>query len=462
MQDFAERNPRSPVSGLSEDPAQQGCETIEDRQQQPVVAPTFALVLLHGRVDGQRSTVLGRAAVQLGREVEGEPHLRLDDPRASRQHAELRWSDIHCAYFVHDLNSRNGVHVNGARISRERLRPGDVLRIGETVFRLAVVDPAAAALAPLQPPFVGRSASLRRTLELTHRLAPSSTPVLVLGATGTGKDLVAQVLHRHSARPGPMIAVNCAALPGHLVESELFGHEKGAFSGADGARAGLFRAAEGGTLFLDEVGELPIEIQAKLLRALDARAIRSVGAVAERPINVRIVAATNRELTDEVIPGRFRADLYARLSESVIRIDPLRDRPEDLEPLWHHLVAELGGCAIELCGDAFEAMALHSWPYNVRELRQLVRTALQRRGSGALTVDDLPAAMRRATPGEAAAARLAIAPSEAPKERQLRRLLEEFHGSVKEVAAFLHKDRKQIYRWLDRHHIDPDAYRPVS
>ena len=262
-----------------------------------------------------------------------------------------------------------------------------------------------------------------------------------------------------------MVPVNCAALPSHLAESELFGHDKGAYSGADCARPGLFRAAHGGTLFLDEVGELPADIQAKLLRALDTGSIRPVGNAGETRVDVHIVAATNRDLAEEVRAGEFRADLFARLGELVVRVDPLRDRPEDLEPLWRHFMAELGGGAVvEPNGVAFEAMALHAWPLNVRELRQLVRSALLvKPEGGVLDVEDLPAAMR---PSRSAADLLDHEPplpllveGDVPDGRQLRHLVEEFEGNVKEVAAFLGKDRKQVYRWLQRHQIDPQAYR---
>jgi DNA-binding NtrC family response regulator len=425
-------------------------------------------VLLFGRVRGNRRRfVLGHDAVQLGREVDPDRDVQLDDHRASRRHAEIVWSDIHRAYWIRDLGSRNGVYLNGTKVARELLKRGDLVRVGEAVFRLAAVEHDASALAPLDPAFVGSSSSLRRSFDHAAKVALSNTPVLILGATGTGKQLVAEVIHRASHRSGPLVTVNCAALPNHLVESELFGHEKGAFSGADAARPGLFRAAQHGTLFLDEAGELASEIQAKLLRVLDARSIRSVGAIAETPVDVRIVAATNRDLSAEVSGGWFRADLYARLSESVVRLDPLCERPEDLEPLWQHFVEQLGhGADLELSGATFEAMALYGWPFNVRELRQLVRSALllKPRG-GVLTMDDLPAAMRRPAPSAADVAEPAprptvlLAAGEIPDERQLRRLVEQFHGNIKEVATFIGKDRKQVYRWLRRHHIDPDAYR---
>jgi len=453
----------TPLQGMSE-----ASTTVEDCGPSLAEEPHHALLLLYGRADVSRRIIaLGTESLHIGRAVDGEHRLRLPDPRASRRHAEIHWSEVHRRHRVRDLGSRNGVILNGTRVTREFLSPGDVLRIGNAVFRIAAAPPDAPQVDTIEPPFVGESQSLRLTIDRALRVAASDVPVLILGPTGTGKELLAEAIHRASGRTGPLTAVNCAALPTDLVESELFGHEKGAFSGADSARRGLFRAAQAGTLFLDEVGELPVDIQAKLLRALDTRSIRPVGAVAEAPVDVRVVAATNRDLTAEVNGRGFRADLYARLAESVVQVDPLRERPEDLEPLWRHFVAEFGdGVTVELSAAAFEAMALHSWPYNVRELRQLVRTALLLKPDGGeLAVEDLPAAMRPAGPDTAArgsacspAARQLV-PGETPNRRQLRQLVEEFQGNVKKLAAFLGKDRKQVYRWLQREKIDPDAYR---
>ncbi len=443
--------------------------TVEDRGSLPAEQPRSALLLLFGRVRGERRSFELRAdPLHLGREVDDEQHVRLEDPRASRRHAEIHWSEIHGRHWIRDLGSRNGVHLNGTRIARELLKSGDVVRIGDTVFRIDAAPPDPSRAGAPEAPLVGRSRLFRLSLDRAVRVAALDAPVLVLGPTGTGKELVAGLIHRASGRSGRFVAVNCAALPAHLVESELFGHERGAFSGADSARPGLFRAAAGGTLFLDEVGELPPDMQAVLLRALDARSIRPVGSAAEVPVDVRVVAATNRDLASEASEGAFRADLYARLAEVVVVLDALRDRPEDIEPLWRHFVAELGqGATLEPSGAAFEAMALHSWPFNVRELRQLVRSALLLEPAGGeLAVDDLPASMRPATPQTGArpaqpacAPAALLAPGEAPSTRQLRRLVEEHNGSVKDIAVFLGKDRKQIYRWLRRDNIDPDAYR---
>jgi sigma-54 dependent transcriptional regulator, acetoin dehydrogenase operon transcriptional activator AcoR len=444
--------------------------TAEELGQTPMEQAEDALLLLLGRLHGGVTTVqLGsESPLLLGRDDARERHVRLDDPRASRQHAEVHWSELHRRHWIKDLGSRNGTFVNGVRVSRATLRRGDLVRLGGTVFRVGPAPAEGAPDDPIAPPFVGASRSLRQTIERATRFAGSDAPVLILGPTGTGKELVAGAIHHRSTRrTGPFVVLNCAALPAHLVESELFGHEKGAFSGADSARLGLFRAARGGTLFLDEVGELPGPIQAKLLRALDVRAIRPLGATAEMVVDTRVVAATNRDLRASVDAGRFRPDLYARLVECVVEVAPLRDRPEDLQPLWRHFVAELGGgVMVELTAAAFEAMALHPWPFNVRELRQLVRHALLVRESGGqLVVDDLPAVMRPprdeiALNGSRAGDRSPLlASGEVPNAQQLRRLAEEFHGNVKDMAAFLGKDRKQVYRWLRRGAIDPAIYR---
>jgi DNA-binding NtrC family response regulator len=445
-----------------------GATTVEDSGRSLGAEPRYGLVLLFGRLSGERRMFeLEKSALRIGREVDGVRDVRLHDSRASRRHAEILWSEVRRRYWIRDLGSRNGVHVNGARVAREVLKPGDVIRTGETVFRFGVAPPETPDLLAIDEPFVGVSRSLASTLERAGRVASSDAPVLVLGPTGTGKEMLVDTIHRASGRRGALVAVNCAALPAHLVESELFGHEKGAFSGADSARAGLFRAAQGGTLFLDEVGELPADAQAKLLRALEAKAVRPVGAAGETPIQVRVVAATNRDLGAEVREGRFRADLFARLAETVVQLDALRDRLEDIDPLWRHFVAKLGqGAAIELSGAAFEAMALHSWPLNVRELRQVVRSAfLTLPGGGVLDAADLPLTMRPTRPEASAveqeptSALASFVCGEVPTSRQLRQLVEEFCGNVKEMAAFLGKDRKQVYRWLQRDQIDPDAYR---
>jgi transcriptional regulator with GAF, ATPase, and Fis domain len=406
---------------------------------------------------------LGGADVVLGRDPAVAHGRMAADAQASWRHAELRWSQEDSRYWLYDLDSSNGTHLNGRRITRAAVASGDIIRCGHTVVQIVdhLYSPA-----KIEPPFVGRSTALRTALARIEAAARSSVPVLITGETGTGKELVAEAIHRASGRAGVLCAVNCAALPRELVEAELFGHEKGAYSGAAASRPGLFRAAEGGTLFLDEVGELAPEVQAKLLRALDAGAIRPVGGSTELRCDVRVVAATNRDLLREVANHHFRADLYARIAEQVVALEPLRRRLADLEPLWCHFAALLGeGQSLELSGAAAEALALYDWPFNVRELRQVVRRVLADLGDGGLvTLDALPDELRRVRDASShrdePAADPALSGSEhPPSASELRRLVEQFRGNVREVATFLGKDRKQVYRWLKRFAIEPKAYR---
>jgi len=226
------------------------------------------------------------------------------------------------------------------------------------------------------PPLVGESPPMAEIKSFVDRVAPTDETVAVYGETGTGKEVVARNLHAESPRRGqPFVALNAACVPRELFESELFGHKRGAFTGATSDRTGLFRDADGGTLFIDEVAELPFESQAKLLRALEARRIRPVGESKEIPVDVRIVAATNRDLWHEVQDGRFREDLYFRLQVFPVVLPPLRDRPEDLDPLARHLLDRIGSPVRSLSDGAREVFYSHHWPGNVRELLNVLRRA---------------------------------------------------------------------------------------
>ena len=220
---------------------------------------------------------------------------------------------------------------------------------------------------------VGGSAAIAKLLQLTERVALSETAVLVEGESGTGKELVARAVHTLSPRAaGPFVPVNCGALPGQLLESELFGHARGAFTGAVEAKPGLAEMAEGGTLFLDEIGEMPLELQAKLLRFLESRELRRVGDTRLKRVDVRIVAATNRKLADEVKAGRFREDLYYRLNVVALHVPPLRDRRDDIPDLVQHFLGRIGS-GKELTPEALDALTAYSYPGNVRELFNLVQ-----------------------------------------------------------------------------------------
>jgi DNA-binding NtrC family response regulator len=401
---------------------------------------------------------LGERPLVIGRDVDPGAGIRLPSDRASKRHAEIVPARGG-GWRLCDLGSRNGTWVGGARIDSAVLDPGAIVRLGDVV--LAVIG----AGAPVSPPpasgLVGGGPTLARLLEHIERVAKDPVTVLIGGETGTGKELTARWLHRRSGRPRELIAVNCGALPESLVASELFGHRKGAFSGAAADREGLFRAADGGTLFLDEIGELPLEAQAALLRAIETKTVRPLGASESIAIDVRIVAATNRDLRAAALRGDFRADLFARLAEVELVTPPLRRRPEDLEALMRHFAAALGAELPVLRGRAFEALALYEWPHNLRELRAVVRE-LVATGRSEIRLEDLPERFARpsgAPPATSSGSRDSgdpVAPSE------LRRLLAELRGNVTRVAAALDRDRTQVYRWLRRYGIDPARYREAA
>ncbi len=270
--------------------------------------------------------------------------LRLADPTVSRFHAELEAHDG--AVRIRDLGSRNGLFVDGVRIFDAALHNGAVISLGQT--RVVFTLDAEPVRVPISARdrfgvMVGRSLAMRRAFSVLERAAASEATVLLGGETGTGKEAAAESIHRESQRrDGPFVVVDCGAVPANLLESELFGHEKGAFTGADRARSGAFEEASGGTLFLDEIGELESDLQPKLLRVLEKREIKRVGSSKYAPVDVRIVAATNRNLRVEVNDKRFRSDLYYRLAVIEVTLPPLRERAEDLPPLVESILERLG------------------------------------------------------------------------------------------------------------------------
>ena len=302
----------------------------------------------------------------------------LRDPCVSRRHCVIE--RVHGALRIRDLGSKNGTLVNGVRVSDAPLEAGAVVSIGGA--RLRVV-----ARSRQRSPLVGSSAPMRALRREVALLAPTGLPVLVLGETGTGKELVARALHDESPLRGQFIALNCGAIAHELVESELFGHEKGAFTGATGKRLGVFQDAHGGTLFLDEVAELPLSLQPKLLRALEAHAVRPVGATREVKVDVRVVAATHVDLEAAVRRGAFREDLYYRLCGDVVRTPALREHRTDIPELAARLLSD-EGLRPELSAEVTAALVAHDWKGNVRELRNVVRRAALLCG-GPIRVEDL-------------------------------------------------------------------------
>jgi transcriptional regulator with GAF, ATPase, and Fis domain len=307
----------------------------------------------------------------------------LRDRTVSRFHIEIVLGEDQVR--LRDLGSRNGTIVNDVRVYDAELAKDSTLLIGGTELRFEA-SPGHAQI-PLSErtefgSMVGRSAPMRAAFAVLEAAAGSTATVLLEGETGTGKEVAAQSIHEESGRrDGPFVVVDCGAIPEALVESELFGHERGAFTGAVATRQGAFAEASGGTLFLDEIGELPLAVQPKLLRALEQKQVKPVGSNQYRPVDVRVIAATNRDLRAEVNARRFRADLYYRLAVLRLVLPPLRDCPEDLPTLVDHIIGQLGaqarGQAELLRGaDFLDELARHLWPGNVRELRNYVERRL--------------------------------------------------------------------------------------
>jgi len=282
---------------------------------------------------------------------------------------------------------------------------------------------------------------MRRVLETAAVVAPSNAPVLILGESGVGKEVVAQTIHRGSPRAaGPLIAANCAGLPETLIESELFGHTKGAFTGADQARPGYFRAAHGGTLFLDEIGDLPLRLQPKLLRAIESGQVTPVGSDVPVQVDTRLIAATNRDLQAAVAEGRFRDDLYYRINVVELIVPPLVERQDDILPLARQFAAEFAGGPVRLSPQAVQCLLAYSWPGNVRQLRNAIqRSCLLCRGDIILP-EHLPPAIA------------ALAAQDAPRAGRLSQVeraailatLEECHGNRTHAAKKLGISRRAL------------------
>ena len=308
--------------------------------------------------------------------------LQLRDPTVSRQHVEIEL--VPQGYAIRDLDSLNGLYTDGLRIREIVVTKGLQLALGETRIKVTPLDDHVDLPLPRETrcgPLVGRSPAMRRVFERLHEVAPTDATVLITGEAGTGKELAARAVHELSRRADrPFVVVDCAALPPMLIESELYGHERGAFLGADRARVGAFEAAAGGTLLLDEIGELPLELQTRLLGVIERRQVQPLGSTTVRPVDVRLVAATRRDLRREVNRETFRADLYFGLAVVDVHMPPLRERPEDIPLYVESFLAEeaAAGFAFSIDAAAVEQLTRRPWPGNVRELRGVLERAAAR------------------------------------------------------------------------------------
>ncbi|MFT4625150.1 MAG: transcriptional regulator with PAS, ATPase and Fis domain [Myxococcota bacterium] len=397
----------------------------------------------------------------------------LTDATVSRVHAELRRTPE--GLLLRDLGSTNGSFVGDVRVREVYVGDRRPFRVGKTEIRVAVLDEIVEIVPAESIRFeglVGQSIAMREVFSVLDRVAPTGLTVLVTGETGTGKELVSRAIHQRSSRSkGPFVVFDCGAVPRSLVESELFGHARGAFTGAVQARAGVFEQAHGGTIFIDELGELPLELQPVLLRVLEQREVRRVGERQVRPVDVRVVAATNRKLRELVAQGAFREDLYYRLAVVEVPLPPLRDRPEDLELLVEHLLANAGfphrieGVSTEVA----EVLRSYRWPGNVRELRNILLRTLPFADGSRIGLADLPDTLKAAGRGrtEAPTSGLALPGGDLSlkeareriiqsfEQHYLEDLLERCDGNVSRAAREAGVDRKTVTRMLKRHGIRP-------
>jgi transcriptional regulator with PAS, ATPase and Fis domain len=364
------------------DDAERATETLTGVAPANAVIRECTLTVKAGERDGAVHAFASERTV-IGADPSAD--ITVDDAALSKFHCELRFADG--AMIVRDLGSRNGTFVDGVPVIEAPLRDGAQLSIGRTRLRFDVGARDVAIPMSSRDRFGrlrGASLPMRAAYHRLEAAAAGVSTVLLQGESGTGKDLAAESLHLEGARrDGPFVVVDCGAIPANLLEAELFGYEAGAFTGATAARAGAFEAAAGGTLFLDEIGELALDLQPKLLRAIDRREVQRIGSTQRRAVDVRVIAATHRDLQAEVNARRFRSDLYYRLAVLVVRMPPLRDRTADIPVLVEAILDGLGDTTSPTArslksGELLPELLRHRWPGNVRELRNYVEACLAR------------------------------------------------------------------------------------
>jgi DNA-binding NtrC family response regulator len=441
--------------------SQQTIHTIRQLVDTVSVPRLVLTVEREGGIIAQRTITHDGDLCRIGTHSSNDLVVR--DPAVSRFHCRLVREEG--TWRIRDTGSLNGTKLDNVRMRDADLpSEGGTLAMGDSLIRVRPAEAHQQSAIPLIPSFgqiAGISLPMRKLFALLEKVAQSEINVLIEGESGTGKELVAQELVQHSARADkPFVVVDCGAISPNLVESELFGHARGAFTGADRERIGAFESAEGGTVFLDEIGELPLELQPKLLRALEAREIRRVGETKPRKINVRVVSATNRDLEREVNKGRFREDLYFRLAVLTVHVPALRERLDDLLILIRVFLQQLGCPQSEKLfpTNVLSELARHDWPGNVRELRNYVERCLvletaiptSKRHSGA------PSAGGAVGTGGGGEGRLPFkiakdSAIDAFERAYLATLLEEAAGNMSKAARIAGMDRMYLHRLVQKH-----------
>ena len=480
----------------------------EQKDQVPEPKERSGLVLLYAPNFEQLSPAYVFASPELTIGRDASNLICVPEQAVSRQHARIfarpDRGGVRERWFLADLQSRNGTMVDGQYITEVELEPNMEIRTGDAIFKF--VETGAERYVAYR--IDGRTSGQRRAMLFTElvggarmdhiaadieKIAPKELSAVILGETGTGKEVIARGIHRLSGRRGSFQAINCAAIPPTLLESELFGYRRGAFSGADRDKPGLIKLADQGTLFLDEIGDMPLDAQAKLLRVLQLREVFPIGGTAPERVDIRVVCATHRDLYEYAREGKFRGDLLARLNEHVVRVPPLRDRKEDIFLLARSFAAKYGRPNLGFTFSFVVALIHYDWPFNVRELESCIKRGVALTDAQVLDTVHLPDAITEHMKGygeRPGATHPQIQPSMLPPammvhptgppppmgvsipppampgqrrgpptEYELRDLLQRHHGNVAAVGRELGKERMQIHRWLKKYNIDLGTYR---
>jgi transcriptional regulator with GAF, ATPase, and Fis domain len=420
-----------------------------------------------------RRVTLGRGEERIARRIveDGRPTLQLWIPDGQMSATHARVESQSGKWTIRDCGSTNGMRVNGCRVEEATLSEGDLVELGQTILRYrrtmtpvnAAGDLESSELRGLPARLGTLSPTLARDLEDLEKIARSDVSVLLEGETGTGKEILARAIHDQSSRRGAFVAVNCAALPQGLVESLLFGHKKGAFSGASSDELGFARAAEGGTLFLDEIGDLPESSQAVLLRMLQEHEVVPLGATRPLRMDVRIVAATHRSLRARTESGDFRQDLLSRLAQFTFSVPPLRERVEDIGVLVAAILPSIAGergGSLSFSARAARELLGYGWPDNVRELeRRLKVGALLAQENRIDSAIGTPEDITGAPPHTSIPTQRRMAAEDAALHRELVARMSEHQGNLTQVAIAMGKARRQVQRWIVRFGIDASRFR---
>ncbi len=420
------------------------------------------LVVVDGPNRGKKLT-LNKNITKVGKRESND--LILADKTVSRNHIEIEYASD--SFLLRDLGSTNGTFLNGSKAKEVYLTPGDLIKIGNTTMEFVAYDEKVKIEPSDKEEFeamVGKSRRMRQIFSILEKISPTNATVIIEGETGTGKDLVAQAIHAQSARKeNPFIVFDCSAVAPNLIESELFGHEKGAFTGAVKARRGAFEAANGGTIFLDEIGELTSDLQPKLLRALEQREIKRVGGNVPVKIDVRVVCATNKNLRREVDDGKFREDLYYRLSVVKVLLPPLRERPEDIPLIVERLLStgpfnrkpDKSLMVTRVEDDALKVLGRYEWPGNVRELSNVIQRAVSFAEGNSITKANVDFIFAEMEHGEDKTERMTV-DSDIPFKDAKQQIVENFEKEY--LAGLLEKHRHNLSKAareakIDRKHL---------